>query len=70
MASRRRRGTYEYYPLRFWNHYSLKDVCVLQKASELKPDAYCGLISHQEFTGKYQEMKQFFQKVSENKASP
>jgi hypothetical protein len=55
-ASRRRPGTYEYYPLRFWNRYSLKDVSLLRKTSELepdKPDTYHGFISHQEFTGKY-----------------
>jgi hypothetical protein len=65
-ASRRRPVTYEYYPLRFWNHYSLKDVSVLQKAYELEPDepdSYTGFILHQEFTGMCKEMKQFCQKL-------
>jgi hypothetical protein len=63
-------GTYVYYLLKFWNHYSVKDVSVLQKAYELdpdKPDTYYGFISHQEFTGKYKEMKKFCQKLYESK---
>lgn len=58
--------TYVFYLLKFWNHYSVKDVSVLQKAYELdpdKPDTYYGFISHQEFTGKYKEMKKFCQKL-------
>lgn len=63
-------GTYEYYLLKFWNHYSVKDVSVLQKAYELdpdKPDTYYGFISHQEFTGKYKEMKKFCKKLYDSK---
>jgi hypothetical protein len=63
-------GTYVYYLLKFWNHYSVKDVSILQKAYELdpdKPDTYYGFISHQEFTSKYKEMKKFCQKLYESK---
>lgn len=63
-------GTYVYYLLKFWDSYSVKDVSVLQKAYELdpdKPDTYYGFISHQEYTGKYKEMKKFCQKLYDSK---
>jgi hypothetical protein len=63
-------GTYVYYLLKFWDSYSVKDVSVLQKAYELdpdKPDTYYGFISHQEYAGKYKEMKKFCQKLYESK---
>ena len=63
-------GTYEYYLLKFWNHYSVKDVSVLEKAYQLepdKPDTYYGFISHQEFTGKYRDMKEFCHKLYDSK---
>jgi hypothetical protein len=63
-------GTYVYYLLKYWDSYSVKDVSVLQKAYELdpdKPDTYYGFISHQEFTGKYKEMKKFCKKLYDSK---
>ena len=31
-------GTYEYYLLKFWNRYSLKDISLIEKAYQLRPE--------------------------------
>jgi len=63
-------GTYEYYLLKFWNKYSLKDLSLIEKAYELdpnRPDTYYPFISHGEFNGQYDVMKEFCKKLYESK---
>jgi len=62
--------TYEYYLLRFWNCYSLKDISLIEKAYQLRPeqpDAYYPFISYYEFNGPEKKMKEFCEKLYESK---
>jgi len=63
-------GTYEYYLLKFWNTYSLKDMSLIEKAYEVRPDqpdTYYPFISHYEFFGKEKKLKEFCQKLYDSK---
>lgn len=63
-------GTYEYFLLKFWNSYSVKDITLVEKAYQLqpeRPDTYYPFISHYEFTGQEKKMKEFCGKLYESK---
>jgi hypothetical protein len=63
-------GTYEYFLLKFWNSYSLKDISLVEKAYQLQPervDTYYPFISHYEFTGQEKKMKEFCAKLYKSK---
>jgi len=63
-------GTYEYYLLKFWNRYSLKDISLIEKAYQLRPeqpDTYYPFISYYEFNGQEKKMKEFCEKLYESK---
>jgi hypothetical protein len=63
-------GTYEYYLLTFWNCYSLKDIDLMEKAYQLRPeqpDTYYPFISYYEFNGPERKMKEFCEKLYESK---
>jgi hypothetical protein len=63
-------GTYECYLLTFWDTYSLKDLSLIEKAYQLqpnRPDTYYPFISHYEFTGQDQKMKEFCEKLYQSK---
>ena len=63
-------GTYEYYLLKFWNRYSLKDISLIEKAYQLRPerpDTYYPFISYYEFNGQEKKMKEFCKKLYESK---
>jgi hypothetical protein len=63
-------GTYECYLLTFWNTYSLKDVSLIEKAYQLRPDrpdTYYPFISYYEFHGKKNKMKEFCEKLYQSK---
>jgi len=62
--------TYEYYLLKFWNCYSLKDISLVEKAYQLRPeqpDTYYPFISCYEFNGQGKKMKEFCEKLYESK---
>ena len=62
--------TYEYYLLTFWNTYSLKDISLIEKAYQLRPDqpdTYYPFISHYEFLGKEKKLKEFCEKLYQSK---
>jgi hypothetical protein len=62
--------TYEYYLLNFWNRYSLKDISLIEKAYQLRPeqpDTYYPFISYYEFNGPEKKMKEFCEKLYESK---
>jgi hypothetical protein len=61
--------TYEYYLLKFWNTYSLKDISLVEKAYQLRPDqpdTYYPFISYYEFNGQERKMKEFCEKLYES----
>jgi hypothetical protein len=63
-------GTYEYYLLTFWNTFSLKDISLIEKAYQLRPDqpdTYYPFISHYEFFGKEKKLKEFCDKLYQSK---
>lgn len=63
-------GTYEYYLLKYWNHYSMTDIEDLEKAYEInpnKPDTYYGFIDYYEHHGNNKKLKDFLTKLYESK---
>jgi hypothetical protein len=61
--------TYEYYLLKFWDCYSLKDISLIEKAYQLRPDqpdTYYPFISYYEFNGQEKKMKEFCEKLYES----
>ncbi len=62
--------TYEYYLLTFWNTFRLKDISLIEKAYQLRPDqpdTYYPFISHYEFFGKETKLKEFCEKLYQSK---
>jgi hypothetical protein len=62
--------TYECYLLKFWNCYSIKDISLIEKAYQLRPDqpdTYYPFISYYEFNGQEKKMKEFCEKLYESK---
>jgi hypothetical protein len=63
-------GTYEYYHLKYWDTCNLNDISLEEKAYQLQPervDPYYSFITHYEFTGKEQKMKEFCKKLYESR---
>jgi hypothetical protein len=63
-------NTYVYYLLKFWDHYALKDVSLVEKAYQLepdRPDTYYPFISHYEFFGNEKKLKEFCEKLYQSK---
>lgn len=59
-------GTYEFYLLKFWNQYDLKNLDLIEKAYQLqpnRPDTYYPFISHYETTGETEQFKAFCRKL-------
>ncbi len=62
-------NTYDYYLLKFWNSYNLKDISLIEKAYNLdpeRPDAYYPFISYYESNGDEGKMKEFCTKLYES----
>lgn len=62
--------TYVFYLLKYWNSYSLKDISLVEKAYQLRPDqpdTYYPFISHYEFFGKEKKLKEFCKKLYQSK---
>ncbi len=62
--------TYVCYLLKFWNCYSIKDISLIEKAYQLRPDqpdTYYPFISYYEFNGPEKKMKEFCKKLYESK---
>ncbi len=63
-------GTYEYYHLNYWNTCNLNDISSEEKAHQLQPERvepYYSFITHYEFTGNEQKMKEFCRKLYESR---
>jgi hypothetical protein len=63
-------NTYVYYLLKFWDHYALKDISLVEKAYELepdRPDTYYPFISHYEYFGEDKKLEEFCEKLYQSK---
>lgn len=59
-------GTYEFYLLKFWNQYDLKNLELIEKAYQLqpdRPDTYYPFISHYETNGESDQFNAFCRKL-------